>query len=78
MINYNNPEYDRLMEAAKNEVNDTLRTQLYQDAARQLTETAANVYIQDMADFVVMKQNLDGYHFYPLYVMDLSTLHYVG
>lgn len=32
---------------------------------------------QDLADFVLIKSDLDGYQFYPLYVMDLSTVHYV-
>ena len=33
--------------------------------------------IQDLPDFVLLKSNLEGYQFYPLYVMDLSTVHYV-
>ncbi len=37
-----------------------------------LTQQAANVYIQDLADFVVMQPNVEGYRFYPLYVMDLA------
>ena len=42
-----------------------------------LAETAANVYIQDLAEFVAINKNLDGYKFYPMYVMDMSTIHYV-
>ncbi len=30
-----------------------------------LSETAANVYIQDLPDFVLLKSNLEGYQFYP-------------
>ena len=56
---------------------DAKQTELYKQAAAMLSETAANVYIQDLADFVLLKNNLDGYQFYPLYVMDLSTVHYV-
>ncbi len=77
MINYNNPDYDAVMKQAAAAKTDAERTDLYQRAAKMLTETAANVYIQDLADFVVLKNNLDGYAFYPLYVMDLSTVHYV-
>ncbi len=77
MINYNNPEYDALIAQADATIDDAQRTELYKSAAKLLSDTAANVYLQDMADFVVMKKNLDGYAFYPLYVMDLSTLHYV-
>ena len=39
-----------------------------------LARQAANVYIQDLADFVVMQPNVTGYRFYPLYVMDLACV----
>ena len=77
MINYDNPEYDAIMEKANTTTDDAEQTKLYKQAAKLLTETAANVYIQDLADFVLIKSDLDGYQFYPLYVMDLSTVHYV-
>ena len=77
MINYNNPEYDAIMKEASVTTDDAKQTELYKQAAKMLSDTAANVYIQDLADFVVIKSNLDGYQFYPLYVMDLSTVHYV-
>ena len=41
-----------------------------------LTEQAANVYLQDLADFVAVNKNLTGYEFYPLYVMDLANVAY--
>ena len=77
MINYNNPEYDAIMKEASVTTDDAKQAELYKQAAKMLSDTAANVYIQDLADFVVIKSNLDGYQFYPLYVMDLSTVHYV-
>lgn len=77
MINYNNPEYDSLMAQAAATTDDAQQTDLYKQAAALLSETAANVYIQDLPDFVLLKSNLEGYQFYPLYVMDLSTVHYV-
>ena len=39
-------------------------------------ETAANVYIQDLADLVAVRKGLSGYRFYPLYAIDLSTVTY--
>jgi peptide/nickel transport system substrate-binding protein len=78
MIGYNNPDYDDLMAQANACTDEEQQTALYKEAAQLLTETAANVYIQDLADFVLLKNDLDGYAFYPLYVMDLSTVHYVG
>ena len=50
---------------------------LYREAETILAETAANVYIQDMADLVAVKTNLAGFEFYPMYAMDLSLIHYV-
>lgn len=77
MINYDNPDYDKLMEQAAVTTDDAKQTDLYKQAAKLLSDTAANVYIQDLADCVVLKNGLEGYQFYPLYVMDLSTVHYV-
>ena len=71
------PDYDKLMEQAAVTTDDAKQTDLYKQAAKLLSDTAANVYIQDLADFVVLKNGLEGYQFYPLYVMDLSTVHYV-
>ena len=39
-----------------------------------LTETAANLYIQDLCDLVAMRQDMTGLKFYPTFVMDLSTV----
>ena len=76
-INYNNPAYDQLFAQILEERDDTKRTELYKQMQRQLTETAANVYIQDLANLVAIRENLTGYQFYPMYVMDMSTVRYV-
>lgn len=78
MINYDNPDYDAVMEKAAACTDEEQQTELYKEAASILTETAANVYIQDLADFMLVKSDLDGYQFYPMYVMDLSSVHYVA
>lgn len=78
MINYDNPDYDAVMEEAAACTDEEQQTELYKEAASILTETAANVYIQDLADFMLVKSDLDGYQFYPMYVMDLSSVHYVA
>ena len=77
MINYNNPDYDAVMKEANACTDDEQQTQLYREAAQMLSDTAANVYLQDMAEFLLLRSDVEGYVFYPLYVMDLSTLHYV-
>lgn len=76
MINYNNPEYDQTYAKALSTVDDAERTALFKRCLEILSETAANVYTQDLAEFVVINPALDGYVFYPLYVMDMSTLYY--
>ena len=75
-INYNNAEYDALFQQAQATADDAEQTELYKQMERNLTEHAANVYIQDLADLVVLRNGLEGYQFYPIYVMDLSTVHY--
>ena len=45
---------------------------------RNLTENAANVYLQDLADLVAVRKGLEGLTFYPLYVLDVSTLHWAA
>lgn len=76
-INYNNPDYDALFQQAQASRDDAEQTKLYKQMETMLTETAANVYIQDLADFVAMRSDLAGLEFYPMYVLDLSTVHYV-
>ena len=76
-INYNNADYDKAFAAAQAAVTDEDQIAAYKQAQKVLTETAANIYLQDMADLVAINPALDGLHFYPIYVLDLSTVHYV-
>ena len=78
MINFNNSAYDALIAQANETTDDAARTELYLQAERILTEQAANVYVQDLADFVAINKQLSGYEFYPLYVMDLAKIAYTG
>jgi peptide/nickel transport system substrate-binding protein len=74
MINYNNPEYDQTYAAAQATTDEAEQTQLYKQCLEILSDTAANVYLQDMADFVAINPGLEGFQFYPLYVIDMSLL----
>ena len=74
--NFASAEYDALIAEASSITDDARRTECYRAAEKILSDEAANVYLQDMADFVAIRSTLDGYHFYPLYVMDLSTVGY--
>ena len=75
-INYNNAEYDALFAKAQASYDDAEQTALYKQMEENLTANAANVYIQDLADLVAVRQGLEGVTFYPIYVLDLSTVRY--
>ena len=74
-INYNNPAYDTLFQQAINAQDEATQTDLYKQMESMLADTAANVYIQDLCDLVAMWQDLGGLKFYPIYVLDLSTVY---
>lgn len=74
-INYKNEEYDKLYQDAIACTDDKKQAEIYKQIQRVLTEDAANVYIQDMAELVAVRKNIGGYTFYPLYVQDFSKLY---
>ncbi len=78
MINYASPDYDDLFAQAIAAYDDAEQTALYRAMAADLTENAANVYIQDLADLVAVRKGVDGVTFYPIYVLDLAGVGYAG
>lgn len=76
MINFDCAEYDALFEQAATCTDDAQQTELYRQMERVLTEQAANVYIEDLCDLVAVNPALAGFTFYPIYVLDLSTVYY--
>ena len=72
--NYSNPEYDKLYNEILAEKDDDKRTKMYGELQEILCDDAANIYIQDMAEFVAISNKLDGYTFYPMYVQDFSKI----
>lgn len=75
-INYNNSDYDALFQQAVSAADDAAQVAAYKQAEANLTENAANVYIQDLADLVAVRKGLTGVRFYPIYVLDLSGIRY--
>ncbi len=73
-INYSSDDYDALFAQAQETYDDAAQTGLYKAMEKDLTENAANVYIQDLADLVAVRKGLTGLQFYPIYVLDVSTL----
>ena len=76
MINHNNAEYDAAFARALAAADEAEQDAAYLEMETILAETAANVYIQDLCDLVAVRSGIEGYAFYPLYVLDLSTLRY--
>ncbi|MBE6992225.1 MAG: ABC transporter substrate-binding protein [Ruminococcaceae bacterium] len=76
MINFNNAEYDEVFAAAQSATDEAEQTELYKQCLQLLSDTAANVYLQDLADFVAINPALEGFEFYPLYVIDMSLIGY--
>jgi peptide/nickel transport system substrate-binding protein len=76
-INYQNADYDAAYERAVTTTDDAEKTEAYKECETILSTDAANVYIQDLAEFVAINKKYAGYEFYPLYVQDLSKLYIV-
>lgn len=74
--NFSDPEYDSIFKEAIACTDDALQVELYGELQTILTKDAANLYIQDMCDLVAMGNGLQGYEFYPIYVMDLSKVYF--
>ena len=77
MNNYVSERYDEVYNAALNATDEAKQVELYKQAQRILAEDASNVYLQDPCDFVAVRKGLEGYVFYPIYVMDLAGVHFV-
>jgi len=75
--NYSNATYDETYAKALAETDDTAKTKLYQECLTILADDAANVYIQDLPEFVAYNKKYAGYVFYPLYVQDISKMYIV-
>ena len=72
--NFSDPDYDALYEKVITLTGEEEKTACYKEMETILTRDAANVYIQDMAEFVALRNTYEGYQFYPLYVLDMSKI----
>lgn len=73
-VNFSNPEYDKLYKEAVSTTDDAKQIELYGNMQKILNEDAANVYLQDMAEYVALNKKFKGYEFYPLYVFDIAKI----
>lgn len=75
-LNYSNSEYDAIYAKAVATTDDAEKVEYYGQLQQLLTEDAASAYIMDPPLLVAMNPELDGYTFYPLYVMDMAKIYY--
>lgn len=73
-VNFSNAEYDEAFNTAMSTTDDEVRTDAFKKCEKILAEEAANVYIQDLPEFVALNKKYTGYKFYPIYVLDVSTI----
>ncbi len=73
-INFNNADYDAAFDAAVSATDDAEKVEKYKECEKILSESAANVYIQDLPEFVVLNKKFTGYTFYPLYAQDFAKI----
>ncbi len=73
-VNFNSADYDAAYAKAVATTDDGAQTEAYKECETILNAEAANVYIQDLPEFVVLNKKFTGYEFYPLYVQDFSKL----
>jgi len=75
-INYRNTDFDALYDKAIVSTSQDEKVDLYHQMQQMLAKDAASVYIQDPAKLVAVKKGIEGFLFYPLYVIDMSTIQY--
>lgn len=67
--------YDASYAAAISAATDEEQIAAYKRCQEILAEQAANIYLMDMADMVAIRSDLEGYTFYPIFVIDLAKIH---
>ena len=75
-IAFSDEEYDEAVAGALAATDEEEQTRLYKRAEEILNERAASLWIQDLCDLAVVNPKLDGFTFYPTYVIDMSSVYY--
>lgn len=74
LVNFSDAEFDQLITAGVRTTEFAERQQIYRRLQEILVEEAAAVYIQDMDMLVAMRANIEGWKFYPIYVIDAKEI----
>jgi peptide/nickel transport system substrate-binding protein len=75
-INFSSKDYDELYNKAQASSNLEEKAEYYKQMQKILADDAATVFIQVPPLTVAINKELSGYKFYPVYVQDMSTVHY--
>ncbi|HLQ95778.1 MAG TPA: ABC transporter substrate-binding protein [Pseudogracilibacillus sp.] len=75
-MNFENEEYDAVLEDALAEDDEEKQNELYQDAQQILSDEAAAVYIGDYQFVWAMDPSLKGFKKYPIFFLDLSEIEF--
>lgn len=73
---FSNARYDELIQAARVELDETKRADMYKECQQILTEEAVAVFVCDPNLTVACRKDLKGYTFYPVGFIDFSKLSY--
>ena len=73
-VNFHSAEYDAAFASAEKSTDDAQKTEYFKQCETILSKEAANVYIQDLPEFVALNKKYTGYVFYPLYAQDVAKL----
>ena len=76
-VNFQSEEFDQHYAAATEAIDEAVREQEFKACEKVLTENAASVYLQDIANILVYDKKFDGYAGYPLYAVDFSAIYQV-
>lgn len=76
-IHYMSEAYDTALINAMTTTNDEEKTAYYKECLQILAQDAANMYVQDLPEFIALNKKYAGYEFYPMYVQDFAKLYIV-
>lgn len=72
--NFNNPEYDRLIEEAKRSTDDNLITNNYKKAEEILRDQQAAIYIMDPELITTLDKKINGFEYYPTPFINFANM----
>lgn len=74
MVFFENEEYDALYERAVATTDEDEKIECYKKMQTIVAEHAGSIFIQDPAKIVAVSKDVEGYVFYPVYVLDMSKI----